>query len=144
MKRSLLSILGSLLLVVCAHAIDSAPAFDDPILQARYQKLTQELRCLVCQNETIADSNVQLAGDLRRELRGLLAAGKSDEEVLKFLTDRYGDFVLYRPPFIARTWVLWATPIVALLGACAIAFVIIKRRAQLPLDDDPEAGTKAQ
>src|SRR6188472_1458828 len=86
---------AALAMLLCgrALAIDSAPAFEDPVLLARYQHLTRELRCLVCQNETIADSNAPLAADLRRELRGLIAAGKTDDEVRKFLTDRYGDFV---------------------------------------------------
>ena len=127
-----------------AHAIDEAPAFDDPVLLARYQHLTRELRCLVCQNETIADSNVTLAADLRRELRGLIASGKSDEEVLKFLTDRYGDFVLYNPPFSARTCILWAAPAIALLAALSATVVVIRRRAKLPIDDEPETGTDAQ
>jgi cytochrome c-type biogenesis protein CcmH len=136
LKQIGLAAILALLLVVTAHAIDSAPAFDDPVLQSRYEKLTRELRCLVCQNETIADSNASLAGDLRRELRNLIASGKSDEEVLKFLTDRYGDFVLYKPPFVARTWILWATPVLALLAAVGIALVVIRRRAKLPIDSE--------
>ena len=133
-----------LVLAAAALAIDSAPAFEDPILQARYQKLTRELRCLVCANETIADSNVPLAADLRRELRGLIGAGKSDEEAMKFLTDRYGDYVRYRPPLVARTWILWAAPIIGLLTALTIAVVVIRKRAQLPIDGESEQGTEAQ
>ena len=144
MRRVVLAILSSLLVAVCAYAIDSAPAFDDPVLQARYQNLTRELRCLVCQNETIADSVVPLAADLRRELRTLIASGKSDEEILKFLTDRYGDFVLYRPPLAARTILLWAAPILALLGAIIAAAIVIRRRAQMPLEDEGETGTHPQ
>jgi cytochrome c-type biogenesis protein CcmH len=128
-----------------ALAIDSAPAFEDPVLLARYQHLTRELRCLVCQNETIADSNAPLAADLRRELRALIAAGKTDDEIRKFLTDRYGDFVLYNPPFVARTLLLWAAPVIALLAALGVAIVVIRRRAQLPLEDGIEVdsvGTK--
>lgn len=124
-----------------AAAIDSAPAFEDPALQARYQHLTRELRCLVCANETIADSNVPLAADLRRELRGLLAAGKSDEEVLKFLTDRYSDYVLYRPPLVARTWFLWAAPVIGLLGALTVATIVIRRRARMPIDVEEQDKT---
>jgi cytochrome c-type biogenesis protein CcmH len=130
-----------LLLFGSASAIDSTPAFEDPVLLARYQHLTRELRCLVCQNETIADSNASLAADLRRELRGLIAAGKTDDEIRKFLTDRYGDFVLYNPPFVARTWLLWAAPALALLGGLTIAIVIIRRRARLPIEDDTEPHT---
>jgi len=127
-----------------ALAIDSAQAFEDPAMQERYLHLTRELRCLVCQNETIADSNVTLAADLRRELRGLLASGKSDDEVLKFLTDRYGDFVLYNPPLKARTWVLWTAPAFVLILALGSAAIIIRRRTKLPLDDEPEAGANIQ
>jgi len=144
MKRKLLlSVILAWGLSGLAYAIDEAQAFEDPAMQARYLHLTRELRCLVCQNETIADSNVTLAADLRRELRGLLASGKSDDEVLKFLTDRYGDFVLYNPPLKARTWILWSAPIIVLLFAFGTAAVIIRRRARLPMDDETDAGTSA-
>ena len=112
-------------------AVDSAPAFADPQLQARYEALTHQLRCLVCQNETIADSSATLAGDLRRELREQLAAGRSDAEVLKFMTDRYGAFVLYKPPFEERTWLLWLGPLVFLLIGAGVAVRIIVKRAKL-------------
>lgn len=129
------------LLAGLATAIDRAPAFEDPALQARYETLTRQLRCLVCQNETIADSNATLAADLRRELREQIAAGRSDAEVLKFMTDRYGAFVLYKPPFEPRTWLLWAAPILLLLIALVSAGVVIVRRSRAPdanLSDDIE------
>ena len=96
---------AALLALFClqALAIDKAPAFEDPAQQARYEHLARELRCLVCRSETIADSNAQLAVDLRRQLRELMAAGKSDEEILQYMTDRYGDYVLYKPPVVPRT-----------------------------------------
>jgi len=122
-------------LCVPAWAIDRAPAFQDPQLQARYENLTQQLRCLVCQNETIADSQADLAADLRRELRAKIASGSSDEEILKFMTDRYGAFVLYKPPFEARTLVLWIGPAIMLLVGLAIAIRIIVKRAKLPIED---------
>jgi cytochrome c-type biogenesis protein CcmH len=140
-RHLILSVTLGLLFCGTAHAIDQAPAFDDPALLARYQHLTRELRCLVCQNETIADSNQQLAADLRRELRGLIAAGKTDAEIRKFLTDRYGDFVLYNPPFVVRTWILWLAPALALLGGCAIVIAVVRRRANLPLEDHLETNT---
>ena len=125
-----------------ARAVDTEPAFADVQLQARYEALTHELRCLVCQNETIADSGATLAGDLRRELREQLAAGSSDEQVLKFMTDRYGAFVLYKPPFEQRTWLLWLGPALFLLIGAAVAIRIILRRARLaalnPDDDESE------
>jgi len=131
------------LLASAAWAIDTEPAFDDPALQARYEQLTNELRCLVCQNQSIADSNAGLAADLRRELRELLAAGKSDDEVLKFMTDRYGDFVLYRPPVAPRTWLLWGAPAILLILGVGIAVRVIRRRAKLPIDEpsSPESDT---
>jgi len=124
------------MLAVPAWAIDSAPAFEDPVLLARYDNLTRQLRCLVCLNDSIADSNATLAGDLRHELREQLASGKSDDEVLKFMTDRYGAFVMYKPPFEARTWVLWLGPGIFLLGGLAIAIRIIIKRAKLPIEDN--------
>ena len=105
----------------CAFAIDTAPAFEDPALQARYERLTRELRCLQCRSETIADSNATLAADLRRQLRELMAAGKSDEEIFQYMTDRYGDYVLYKPPVAPRTWLLWAAPILLLVGGGVVA-----------------------
>ncbi|MET0987418.1 MAG: cytochrome c-type biogenesis protein [Steroidobacteraceae bacterium] len=125
-------------------AIDAASAFSDPVQQARYERLASELRCLVCQNETIKDSNADLAADLRRELREQMQAGKSDAEIHKFLTDRYGDFVLYKPPLTARTVLLWATPLLLLGIGLIAAGVVIVRRARLPLADDDADGSEAK
>lgn len=125
-----------LLLARAAFAIDAAPAFDDAALQARYEGLTRQLRCLVCQNETIADSNASLAADLRRELREQIAAGRSDAEILKFMTDRYGAFVLYKPPVEPRTWLLWAAPALLVLIGAVSAGVVILRRSRV-VDDEP-------
>lgn len=127
-----------------ASAVDSAPAFPDPVLQARYEALTHQLRCLVCQNETIADSGATLAGDLRRELREQLAAGQSDVQIIKFMTDRYGAFVLYKPPFEQRTWLLWLGPALFLLIGAVVAVRIIIQRAKLAAmqpDDEEESET---
>ena len=125
-------------------AIDAAPAFSDPVQQARYERLASELRCLVCQNETIKDSNADLAADLRRELREQLRAGKSDAEIRQFLTDRYGDFVLYKPPLTARMVLLWAAPLLLLLIGLIAAGVVIVRRSRLPLADDDVDGSEAK
>jgi cytochrome c-type biogenesis protein CcmH len=135
MKTCAAVLIGLMLIVHSAWAIDSAPAFSEPPLQARYDKLTHQLRCLVCQNETIADSNATLAGDLRRQLREMIAAGKSDDEILQYMTDRYGDFVLYRPPFKARTVLLWSAPVLLVLAGLIAAVMVIMRRARLPIDD---------
>lgn len=127
-----------------AAAIDATPPFADPTQQERYERLIRDFRCLVCQNESIADSNAMLAADLRREVRELMSAGKSDAEIRAFLTERYGDFVLYRPPFEPRTWFLWAAPVLfLLLGLLAVARVIARRartaRADpTALDEEPD------
>jgi cytochrome c-type biogenesis protein CcmH len=139
-----LILIVTLLCASTAWAVDSAPAFADVQLQARYEALTHQLRCLVCQNETIADSGATLAGDLRRELREQLAAGRSDDEVRKFMTDRYGAFVLYKPPFELRTWLLWLGPALFLLIGAAVAVRIVLQRAKLAAqqpDDDEESET---
>lgn len=108
--------LGVAMSLAAAPADDFA-AFTDPALEARYRVLISELRCLVCQNESLADSHATLAQDLRREVRGMLEAGQSDSAIKAFLTDRYGDFVLYRPPFNWSTALLWLGPLLLLLGA---------------------------
>jgi cytochrome c-type biogenesis protein CcmH len=137
-------LLGALLAVVTllgaapAHAIDTERAFDDPALQHRYETLNRELRCLVCQNQTIADSNAGLAVDLRREVKEMIQAGKTDDEIRKFMTDRYGDFVLYNPPLTARTYLLWAAPALLLAIALGAVFSIVRRRSRQPIDIDPE------
>jgi cytochrome c-type biogenesis protein CcmH len=122
----------ALLLAVSAVAlaIDPEPAFSDPAMQARYEKLTRELRCLVCQNQTIADSNAGLAQDLRREVRELMVAGKTDQEIDDFLTDRYGDFVLYNPPVKPRTYLLWAAPALLVVLGMGAAVTVVMRRAR--------------
>jgi cytochrome c-type biogenesis protein CcmH len=119
----LLGVLGT------AFAIDSEQAFDDPVLQKRYENINRELRCLVCQNQTIADSNAGLASDLRREVRDLIAAGKTDDEIRDFMIERYGDFVLYRPRMSTQNFVLWAAPVLLLLVGVFAAVRVIRRRA---------------
>lgn len=141
--RALLGALAALLCVQIAFAIDTAPAFDDPQMQERYERLSRELRCLVCRSETIADSNAPLAHDLRRQLRELMAAGKSNEEIVTYMTDRYGDYVLYRPPLQPRTFLLWAAPVLLLIGGAAAAAVVIMRKARLPDTDPKDPGLGA-
>lgn len=127
MRAALL--IASLLVAGSAFAID-AERLDDPVLQERYEKLLHELRCLVCQNETIADSNATLAADLRSELREMMKAGKTDAQIRAFLTERYGDFVLYMPPVTPRTWLLWAAPALLLFGGAAVAALVVVRRSR--------------
>lgn len=120
--------LGTLLLMGAgaSWAVDAEDTIADPVLRTRYEAINRELRCLVCQNQTIADSDADLAKDLRREVRGMLEAGQSDAEIRQFMTDRYGDFVLYKP----RSWFLWAAPGLLLLGGLALAARIVVRRSR--------------
>jgi cytochrome c-type biogenesis protein CcmH len=138
--RALLAAIIVLVLAQPVFAIDTAPAFDDPAQQARYERLARELRCLVCRSETIADSNATLAADLRRQLRELMAAGKGDAEIMQYMTDRYGDYVLYKPPVVPRTWLLWAAPILLLVGGGAAVAVVISRKSRLPDTDPSDPG----
>jgi cytochrome c-type biogenesis protein CcmH len=123
-----------------ALAIDYEKAFDDPAMQARYEHINRELRCLVCQNQTIADSNATLAQDLRREVREMLVAGKSDDEIRTFMIERYGDFVLYRPRMTAGNFLLWAAPVLLLLLGTFVGIRIIRKQAAQVNDDGPEDG----
>jgi len=117
-----------LLHAMAATAAISAYTFDAPEQEVRFNKLSQELRCLVCQNQNIADSNAGLAVDLRRQLHEMILAGKSDAEIVDFMTERYGDFVLYRPPLRASTLMLWLGPFILLaVSAGALAWFIRRR-----------------
>ena len=120
-----------------APALDAYGQLQNPALQARYEHITQELRCLVCQNESIADSNVELASDLRRQVREMLAAGKSDDAIFAFMTDRYGEFVRFRPPVEPKTLLIWGAPFIMLLLGVAIIYRVARQRSRLPLDDEP-------
>jgi cytochrome c-type biogenesis protein CcmH len=133
-------ILLGLMWSITAFAIDTAPAFDNPTEQSRYERLIHELRCLVCRSETIADSNATLAADLRRGVMEQMKAGKSDEDILKFMTDRYGDYVLYTPPVAPRTWLLWSAPLLFLLAGGVIAGITITRKSRLPEIDPSDPG----
>ena len=117
-----------------ASAADAPPAAADPAIEARMLRITGELRCLVCQNQTIADSHSGLAVDLREEVRVMLRQGRSDAEAVRFMTDRYGDFVLYRPPVKPTTWLLWFGPAVLMVGGTALLLGLLRRRAGLADD----------
>jgi len=141
MLRRLLAIAGLLLAGQPVLAIDADDPLSDPARQATYERLTEEVRCLVCQNQTIGDSTAPLAADLRREIRQLLEEGKSEEEIKVFLLDRYGDFVLYRPRFKASTAMLWLAPVLLLLAGALALWRVIRRRATLPVPpDEDDAG----
>jgi len=135
MKRWFIALCAVLALTPAA-AIDTDKAFDDPVLQARYDKLISETRCLKCQNQSIKDSNVFLASDLRREIRRLISEGKTDAEIQNFLVERYGEFALYRPRTTGKTLILWIAPfLLVLLGGFAM-FRVIRHRMALPVEDD--------
>jgi len=126
-------------LTVTAFAIDTGKAFDDPAMQARYEHLIAEIRCVTCQNQTIKDSNAFIAADLRREIRRLMEEGKDDDEIADFLVTRYGDFVLYRPRFAGKTLALWIAPfLLVLFGGFAI-FRVIRHRMTLSVAEDGKA-----
>jgi len=127
-----------------AWAKDAPDAAADPALEARMMRIATELRCLVCQNQTIADSHADLAVDLREEVRVMLRKGESDQQVLKYMTDRYGDFVLYRPPVRATTWLLWFGPGVLLVGGLIGLIALLRKRTRMGDErfepDEVEAG----
>lgn len=136
--------MATALLTVRAWAVDPTE-LPEPRLQARYLALTHELRCMQCQNETLADSPVDLAADLRREVRDLLLAGKSDDEVRAWMVARYGDFILFRPRFSARTAWLWLAPGVGLLIGLGVCWRIVRGRSALvDADSDPVGEEQPQ
>ena len=136
-----------LLLVISinSYAVDSRQ-LSDPKQQENYETLTKELRCLVCQNQTIADSNAELASDLRRQVYEMLQQGKSEQEIIRFMTDRYGEFVLYKPAFAGKTSLLWIAPVVFLfMGLMMVFFVIRRKRAAAKVQVDAlEINTEKQ
>jgi cytochrome c-type biogenesis protein CcmH len=121
--------------------VDANGQLVDRGLQARFERIAGELRCLVCQNESIADSNVELAADLRRQVREMLVAGKSDDAIFDFMTDRYGEFVRFNPPLEAKTLLIWGAPFIMLLLGGGIIYRIVRQRSRMPLDDEPAAGS---
>ena len=122
-----------------AGAAISAYTFDTPQQEARFKKLSEELRCLVCQNENHEDSNAPLARDLRRDIHDMIVAGRTDKQIIGFMTDRYGDFVLYRPPLQHDTVLLWTGPFLFLLIGLVWLLVVIRTRVSVtgeaPLDE---------
>jgi len=114
-----------------AIAGEAASASDNPALEARVMKISSELRCLVCQNQTIADSHADLAVDLRRQVREMLQQGQTEQQITDYMTARYGDFVLYRPPFKPLTALLWIGPGLMVVGGLATLFVVLRRRSRL-------------
>ncbi len=131
MTRLLLTLVW-LCVASAGYAPQAARAQTDPALEARVKAIAEELRCLVCQNQTIADSDADLARDLRAQIREKLKAGASEADIKKFMVERYGDFVLYRPPMTASTVLLWFGPFLLLAAGCATLFLALKRRKARP------------
>ena len=133
--------------VFAIRAEEARPIADDPVLEERVMNLSRELRCLVCQNETLADSRADLAVDLREQIREQMKAGKSDQEIITYLTARYGDFVLYRPRVRPVTYLLWFGPFILLLAGLVILFKYVQRRREVivekPLSDDERRRAEA-
>jgi cytochrome c-type biogenesis protein CcmH len=130
MKRLIFAVM-LVMMAALAHAKEAPNAAADPALEKRVMAIAEELRCLVCQNQTIADSDADLAVDLRNQVREKLAQGMPDREVVNFMVQRYGDFVLYRPPVKTTTWLLWFGPFLLLVGALVFLALKVKRRGQL-------------
>ena len=138
--RALL-ILTCWLCISSAYALDAREPLSDPKQQALYEQLTEEVRCLVCQNQTIGGSNAPLAADLRREIHEMVAAGQSEQEIKTFLTDRYGDFVLYKPRYGGPAALLWIAPGLLLIFGGFVMMRILRRRAAMPVNLDDETDS---
>lgn len=120
--------------ILCLHAVfanEATPLADDPVTEQRLISISEEMRCLVCQNESLAGSRSDLANDLRREIRTLIKEGKTDDQIRAFMVERYGDFVLYRPPVKPITWLLWIGPFVILVIGIAFLLSYLRRRNQV-------------
>lgn len=136
-----LALLLALQFALTAHASEAPPLADDPVTEKRMVSISEELRCLVCQNESLAGSRADLAMDLKREIRTLIQSGKSDTEIMDFMVSRYGDFVRYRPPVNPVTWLLWFGPFVLLVGA---VFVLVRMVRASQRGTPPQALDEAQ
>jgi cytochrome c-type biogenesis protein CcmH len=142
MKLLVFQLLLLLSFASMAIAQEAKPMAEDPELEKRVLKLSQELRCLVCQNETLADSRADLAVDLRNQVREQMRAGKSDKEIIAFLTERYGDFVLYNPPVKPSTYLLWFGPFLLLLGGLAFLYRYVRQRRALIVEQPLSADER--
>lgn len=147
MTARLLAALSFVLLALfsqLAPANEAAPLAEDPVAEKRLQAISNELRCLVCQNETIAGSHADLAKDLRREIRTMIQAGQSDQQIIDFMVTRYGDFVLYRPPFKGITVLLWVGPLLFLVVGIGALQFYMRRRNKTLQDSKPLSEAEAR
>jgi len=131
--------LAALVLAAAVHAADAPLTAAEPELEKQMLRISAELRCLVCQNQTIADSNADLAVDLRKQVRDMLRQGQSEQQIIDYMTARYGDFVLYRPPVKSSTFLLWFGPMVLMVAGLATLVLVLRRRSRLGAEHfDPE------
>ena len=144
MKRIALLLLFLSCLSLPLVAKEAQPSAADPVLEERLMRLSKELRCLVCQNETLADSQADLAEDLRVQIREQMKAGKSDKEIIGYLTDRYGKFILYKPPVDPTTYLLWFGPFLFLLAGLAFLFRYLKQRRELITEQPLSADERSR
>lgn len=131
MHKWLCMLLLALVLPLAAQAREAVPVAEDPALEERVNTLSEDLRCLVCQNQSLADSHADLALDLKNQVREQLRSGKTDKEVLAYMVERYGDFVLYKPPVKSTTWLLWFGPALLLVGGMGLLLVKLRQRRRL-------------
>lgn len=142
MKRTLrfFLLIGTMSFYSATWADEARPLQENQVVEAQVQRLSEELRCLVCQNQTLADSHSELANDLRQEIREMAARGMTDQAITDYLVQRYGDFVRYKPPLKSSTVLLWFGPFLLLLGALSGLLIMLRRRASatedLPLSDE--------
>jgi cytochrome c-type biogenesis protein CcmH len=135
----LLGFMGSAVCRSAVQGVDANGQLEDRVLQSRFERIVSELRCLQCQNETIADSNAELAVDLRQQVREMLIAGKSNDAIFDFMTNRYGEFVRFSPPLETKTLFIWGAPFFMLLLGGVIVYRVVRHRSRLPLDDESAA-----
>jgi len=142
-NRLVLMLLAALLWSGFSGAKEAAPAANDPVLEKRLMTLSTTLRCLVCQNQTIADSNADLAVDLRNEIREKMQRGMSDDEIRNFMVSRYGDFVLYQPPFKPTTFLLWVGPFALLAIGFGVLYLTLRRRQKMLAEPEQDSADLA-
>ena len=131
MNETLLFALLLFMLPPLAHAGEAVPTAEDPVLEKRVMEVSHNLRCLVCQNQTIADSNAELAVDLRNQVREKLKQGESEKEILNYMVSRYGDFVLFKPLVKSTTWLLWFGPLLLVVLGVGVLIVMLRQRRKL-------------
>jgi cytochrome c-type biogenesis protein CcmH len=142
MKRLVFLLLFLCFLPLVTVAREATPSAADPVLEARLMKLSKELRCLVCQNETLADSRADLANDLRGQIREQMKAGKTDKEIVAYLTSRYGKFILYNPPVDPTTYLLWFGPFILMIVGLVVLFRYLKQRRELIVEQPLSANER--